>query len=107
MKIILTLILIGITGISISQQSDDWEWQNPKPQGNNIYDIMFINDNIGYAAGKFGTFLKTTDGGMNWEFKNSQTLVDLSSIYFLNPDTGYVSGLSGYIAKTTKKNIIN
>ncbi|MEO8664690.1 MAG: hypothetical protein ABI462_04260, partial [Ignavibacteria bacterium] len=65
--IIIFLTLIALTSEkSYSQQPDNWEWLNPKPQGNTIHTMDFANDNIGYAAGAFGTVIKSTDNGISW-----------------------------------------
>ncbi len=44
----------------------DWKWLNPLPQGNFLTSIKFVNKDTGYAVGKFGTIIKTGDGGENW-----------------------------------------
>jgi photosystem II stability/assembly factor-like uncharacterized protein len=43
-----------------------WFWQNPKPTGNTLRSVCFIDSTTGYAVGDLGTLLKTTDGGLNW-----------------------------------------
>lgn len=48
-----------------AQQIDNWQWMNPKPQGNSIFAMDFVNNNIGYIAGDFGTFMRTTDNGVS------------------------------------------
>ncbi len=48
------------------QVNAQWFWQNPLPQGNFLSDILFVDSINGYAAGTFGTILKSTDGGNNW-----------------------------------------
>jgi photosystem II stability/assembly factor-like uncharacterized protein len=48
------------------QLEAQWVWQNPKPTGNDLLSIKFINQTTGWFAGRSGTIFKTTDGGVNW-----------------------------------------
>jgi len=43
-----------------------WTWQNPLPQGNDLHGIFFTDALTGYSVGKWGTIIKTTDGGNTW-----------------------------------------
>ena len=62
--------------------------------------VQFISENIGWIAGDHGTFLKTLDGGINWNKLPSFTNSYLESLHFINPDTGWVVGQEGVIFKT-------
>ena len=68
----LTLILI-LTSINLFSQSG-WFWQNPLPQGNQLFGVKFVNQNTGFATGESGTVIKTTNGGSNWAVKTGITL---------------------------------
>lgn len=61
-KILLILMIILVTTETYSQ----WVWQNPKPTGNDILNIKFINEQTGWFVGNCGTIFKTNDGGQNW-----------------------------------------
>jgi photosystem II stability/assembly factor-like uncharacterized protein len=83
-----------------------WVWQNPLPQGNRLYDVIFINHNTGWITGRYGSILKTTDGGDNWNLSYVNQDFYLYANYFINENTGFTggSGLSYYygcIYKTT------
>jgi hypothetical protein len=67
-KFVLTFILLIIISFQLHAQ---WFWQNPKPQGNTLNSVDFVNENLGWAVGEYGTILKTTDGGMEWLIKTS------------------------------------
>jgi photosystem II stability/assembly factor-like uncharacterized protein len=41
-----------------------WKWGNPQPQGNTLRTVEFAGG-TGYAAGDYGTLLRTTDG-LGW-----------------------------------------
>ena len=43
-----------------------WTWGSPRPQGNDLYALDFAAEGRGYAAGAFGTLLRTDDGGASW-----------------------------------------
>src|SRR5438270_11928871 len=49
-------------GDNVSVGHSGWQWGNPQPQGNQLNAIDFAGG-TGFAAGNFGTLLKTTDGG--------------------------------------------
>ena len=55
-------LLVSILSITISAQ-DGWFWQNPLPQGNDLSSVHFVDEYVGWAIGKFGTIIRTTDGG--------------------------------------------
>ncbi len=71
------------------------------PTTSDLYSLVFIDANTGYAAGDHGTIIKTTDGGGNWLILPVATTERLSSCFFLNVSTGFVGGWYGTIFKTT------
>ena len=92
---------LGFAIININAQGGGWYWSNPLPQGNDLKSIQFITPNSGFAIGNYGTLLKTTNGGINWEYLLLQSPINLSSLYFVNSNVGYAVGDSGLILKTT------
>jgi photosystem II stability/assembly factor-like uncharacterized protein len=58
----------------------------------NLVDVFFLNDNIGFAVGSSGTALKTIDGGNNWSLLNTGTTSILNSIYFTDTQNGIIVG---------------
>lgn len=79
-----------------------WEWKNPLPQGNLLESVQTIDANNVVAVGIAGTFMKSTDGGINWTIKHN--LEGHSSIFysvfFLNKNIGWIVGDDGIIIKT-------
>jgi len=65
--------------------------------------ISCINTNTCYAVGKYGTILKTEDGGSNWVTESSGTAANLHSVHCPNYNACYVAGDSGVLLR---KNII-
>lgn len=61
-KIYLMLMIVLVTTAIHSK----WLWQNPRPTGNDILNVKFINEQTGWFVGNCGTIFKTTDGGQNW-----------------------------------------
>ena len=66
---------------------------------NNLLSVYFTDANTGYAVGKAGTILKTTNGGTNWTALTSGITDELDAVCFTNANTGYAIGT--VILKTT------
>jgi photosystem II stability/assembly factor-like uncharacterized protein len=71
---------------------DGWFWQNPWPTGNPLNDVCFIDVNTGWAAGEYGTIIKTTDGGDNWTIQSCEKTYHLNGIYFSDANNGVAVG---------------
>ncbi|GHB85816.1 YCF48-related protein [Persicitalea jodogahamensis] len=65
-----------------------------------LLDIAFPSALVGFAVGKLGTILKTTDGGTSWKTLPSGTTGLLRRIQMLNPSTGWVV-VTNSLIKTT------
>ena len=63
MKSILFIAFITLVGNS-AQAQGDWYSVNSNTT-ENLYDIVFLNEDVGYCGG-YGVILRTTDGGENW-----------------------------------------
>ena len=72
---------------------NNWVSQNSNAD-ENLFNVFFVNENIGFATGDNRPFLKTTDGGSNWtsvsitsgsNFRPSY----LSNFYFVNDQIGF------------------
>ena len=71
--------------------SSAWRWGNPLPQGNTIVTMDFAGS-TGYAAGGFGTLLKSTDGGRAWSGLRVGTFTNLGVVQALTADTVLAGG---------------
>lgn len=96
----LYILLIALFTLNVAN-AQGWQSQNPSPQGNQLNCIKFVDANIGYAVGYWGTILKTTNGGALWTSQSSGTAKWLYSVYFTDANTGYTVGQNGTILKTT------
>jgi photosystem II stability/assembly factor-like uncharacterized protein len=55
----------GHAAAAVSVGHSGWTWGNPLPQGNTLTAVEFAGGR-GYAAGDFGTLLRTDDAGATW-----------------------------------------
>lgn len=90
-KIFLILIIILAATTTYSQ----WQWQNPKPTGNDLMKVQFINTNVGWFVGINGTIFKTTDGGQKWFILPGNVKYDYTAFYPLSTDTLWIAAF-GY-----------
>jgi len=90
MKYSLFILLIIIT-FNISA-ANNWEIVSVS-ETNVIYDVFFINRNIGWFVSGFNTTVyKTTDNGNSWNMIYSSVSESRQCIQFLNEDKGYTGG---------------
>ena len=82
--------LPALAPASVQVGSSGWQWGNPLPQGNTLRSISFAGAN-GYAAGDFGTLLRTTDGGTTWSGLLSGTFTNLSEVQAIDPDAVFAA----------------
>ena len=88
------IILLGVLALmtfSIFSQAT-YQWENPLPQGGDVYGEFFINGQKGWMVGASGMILKTSNGGSDWEIQNSGTLTSLRDAFFINENKGWVVG---------------
>ncbi|MFA5011504.1 MAG: YCF48-related protein [Ignavibacteria bacterium] len=67
-----------------------------------LWDVVFINPDIGFVCGDRKFFAKTTNGGVNWVQKNlGFTISEFFQMAFPDTLTGYVVGSHNEIFKTS------
>ncbi|HQK98152.1 MAG TPA: YCF48-related protein [Bacteroidia bacterium] len=74
--------IIGLLLLSTSSEAQ-WQYVNPKPQGNNLNSSVFVSATIGWIAGDYGTIIKTADGGNTWTNQyclQNKNIIDFSAI---------------------------
>lgn len=103
---------ILITRLINAQDNQDWKFLHPLPQSNNLRKIKMIDANTWFAVGQNGTFMRSTNAGVNWYFhhfagKINATLATTYAydLWFFNSNTGVVVGDQGYIGRTTNGGI--
>ena len=58
---------------------------------NSLTDLYFVDGQMGFACGSFGTVVKTLNGGNNWQQLATNTPESFHTIYAVSPDTAFVS----------------
>lgn len=88
---LLSAALAAPAAASVQVGSSGWQWGNPLPQGNTVRAMSFAGA-TGYAAGDFGTLLKTTDGGNSWSGLPVGTFQGLAVVQALDANTVLAGG---------------
>ncbi len=73
-----------------------WQWQNPRPVGVNLTDVVAPNDSVAYVAGNEGVLLKTTNRGRSWRALPLGTPTDLRRVSFANAQVGWALAAMPY-----------
>lgn len=78
-----------------------------------LYNIYFVDENVGFIIGGRGTILKTEDGGKTWARKRAMSeatgrggnprgmRANLMGIQMISETTGFIAGTENTILKTT------
>lgn len=92
----------GFSGYVRKTTDGGFTWQyNSVPTFSAMYDIDFVNENVGWAVGEYGHIIKTVDGGELWSMQNINYTPELNDVEFQNENNGWVVGLGGIILNTT------
>ncbi|MFQ6031592.1 MAG: YCF48-related protein [Candidatus Zixiibacteriota bacterium] len=97
-----TFIILGLMFVAVTSYAQQgWFWQNPLPQGDDLYSVCFVDANTGWAVGDGAKILNTTDGGSTWNTQSFRTSEELNSVCFADANTGWAVGWDGTILHTT------
>jgi photosystem II stability/assembly factor-like uncharacterized protein len=88
-------------GLILKTEDEGDSWSQLISFEEHLYDVFFLDRDTGYVTGVGGIIYKTTDGGLDWDTLNSNTLANLYSIYFPFPRKGYAVGIGGRITYTS------
>ena len=75
------------------------------PATDDIKDIQFINESIGFACGSNSLFMFTSNGGSNWISRSSGILFGLNGLHFIEENNGWTVGGSGTLYSTTNAGV--
>ncbi len=75
----------------VSVGHSGWFWGDPQPQGETLNGIDFAGSR-GYAAGDFGTLLRTDDAGMTWEGLPTGITAPLVNVRVVDANTVVIGG---------------
>jgi hypothetical protein len=95
------MILTSLAVVSVLSADSGWIWQNPLPQGNDLWKTAAVTSNVVVAVGLAGTILRTSDGGATWTAQSSGTNVGLDSIFCTDVNTRVAVGDGDNILRTT------
>ena len=65
--------------------------------------LSFANEKNGWAVGRYGTIVCTTDGGESWEYQKSGTMSTLLGVSNPSVDQGWIVGKEGTVLHSTDK----
>lgn len=77
-----------------------WCWQRPKPIGNPINDVFFLDATQAWAVGDAGSILHSSDGGITWTAQASGVTARLTSVGFFDRLNGWAIGAPNTIVHT-------
>jgi photosystem II stability/assembly factor-like uncharacterized protein len=99
-SIVLIFLFLQFANLSVAQPNG-WNWQNPLPQGNNLYDMCSDPTHEGryVAVGDYGTILVKDDQYL-WHQMVSGTRMSLYSVCF-SQTSGWIVGNGGIILHNT------
>lgn len=106
-KIIYILTVFLFYSLSINAQIDDgWAEVGNAAYSSDLWSATFTSNDIGFAVGNGGAFLKTTNGGLTWTAYNTGYDYFFVKVIFPSSTVGYLIGnkyqsLKGRVLKTT------
>ncbi|MBM3321864.1 hypothetical protein FJY69_00045 [candidate division WOR-3 bacterium] len=95
------LTLCAASSLLCSSAGAGWQWLSPRTTTNSLTGISFVGNDTGYAAGVWGTVLRTCDAGSTWTLLPTTFSNDLMSLQFpVGTRVGYAGGNSGEVYRT-------
>lgn len=91
----------GDNGVLLHTEDAGETWTNVPISGQDLHQIVFKNDLIGVVVGDNGFVSVTSNGGLNWNSKNSNTSSQLRSVTFAGGSTFFAAGRDGAVIKST------
>ncbi|OFY55053.1 MAG: hypothetical protein A2W93_13750 [Bacteroidetes bacterium GWF2_43_63] len=97
-----SLLATGPGGLIIrTTDGISWDTLHIGEMNTNLSDVVFINDQTGFAAGTNGYFRQTTDGGFTWATSQISAAIDLGGICVATTDRIIAAGSdSSYFVST-------
>ena len=75
-------------------------WAETSYSGTGLFDVQFVNENLGYAVGGGGAIVKIMENGNSFIGQTSNTGNSLWGVNFINQSLGWAVGENGTILKT-------
>lgn len=101
-SLLVSLVVVPV-GLAGAGGGAAWRWLNPLPNADNLNAVCMAPGatQVVWAAGNYGSLLKSTDDGATWIEKASGTQESLNDLDFVTPDTGWAVGNAGVIVRVT------
>lgn len=93
-KILLVTSMVMFSTLVIAQWTDQ-----TSNTSQDLNDVFFLDASNGWAVGRNGALVSTTNGGTVWAAENSATSKDLNDVFMVNSTTGYAVGDNGTVIK--------
>ena len=93
--------MISLVILSSNMLFAQWEWFNPLPQGNVLWDVYFVDEHKGWSVGPYGTVINTSDGGENWSCQDCIVHKHLYGVHFTDYNNGWAVGDQNTIIHTS------
>lgn len=93
------LALAGFLGVAPAVAAPAWHLQ--QPGSNHLFGVDFVDPSHGWAVGKSGEIIATSDGGRTWASQTSGTTEDLEGVSFVDRQHGWIVGEGGTILATS------
>jgi photosystem II stability/assembly factor-like uncharacterized protein len=90
-------LLFVCPGVSFSKPA---EAVKKKMRHQDLLSVTFADEQHGWACGRLGAIISTSDGGSTWAPQKSNTRFTLSSVSFADVKNGWVTGEGGTILHT-------
>jgi photosystem II stability/assembly factor-like uncharacterized protein len=93
-------------GVIFKTSDGGEQWELTPAEDDFFVSLSFPTAEIGYAVGRSGTILKTTDAAASWEtLRNGNNLLNArhryNQVHFISPQRGYAVGDQGLLVKTS------
>ena len=93
--------LAGDDGVQLKSTDGGNNWEvNDHSVNWDIYNMQFINSNVGFQTTENGRVRKTMDGGITWADYSTDFSEVLEGLFFMDTDIGYVVARSGNVYKS-------
>lgn len=87
--LVVSFLAFPLSAVAAQEMKDD------------LFSVSFPNGKHGWAVGRWGSVLHTSDGGRTWEKQESGVNTTLSSVCFVDEKNGWAVGDQGTILRTT------
>lgn len=93
--------------ISSKFSFEQWNDITPNSTAKFLHSTYFTDEEHGFVVGQYyigmtqiGLYMKTTDGGLNWDVFYTDTMPVLTSVFFTDSLIGFIGGENGKLYKT-------